>query len=144
MRIGDVMTRQVETTRPGATLQAAARQMREAGVGLLPVIEEERLLGVITDRDIVVRAVAQGLDPAQALVRDAMTSQAFCCHEDEPLREASLEMESRAVRRLLVLDEQECLVGLISLDDLATVESDEAGEVLERITTLAPPDGSAR
>jgi len=139
MKIGDVMTHQIEVTHPETSLHLAARQMRETGVGILPVFGEQRLLGVITDRDIVVRAVALGLDPSKTPVREAMTAQVITVYEDQPLTEARRAMENRAVRRLLVLNRKERLVGLLSLDDLATVEDEHVGEVLERITAPTPP-----
>jgi CBS domain-containing protein len=135
------MSRKPETVQPGDTLEAAARKMRECEVGILPVLEGGELRGVLTDRDIVVRAIAQGLDPASARVHQAMTDQAYCCWEDEPLAEARLKMEVRAVRRLVVLDTSGRLIGLISLDDLASVSEGQAGEVLERVTAPEDPSG---
>ena len=103
MLIGQAMTREVVTARPGQTLQSAAEKMLETGVGMLPVCENDRLIGVVTDRDLTVRAVAKGLDPRRATVSEAMTSQVFWCFEDETIAEAGRKTEERAVRRLVVL-----------------------------------------
>lgn len=138
MRVKDLMTLEVEQVSPDATLQDAAVRMREAGVGFLPVGTGGRLDGVLTDRDIVIRAAAQGLDPKVARVRDAMTPQVVSCYEDQLVDEAADMMEARAVRRLLVLDRSERLVGILSIDDLASAPEIEArvGQVLERVVDL--------
>lgn len=128
MRIGDAMTREVETTRPSATLQEAAAQMGTVGVGMLPVVDDGRIVGVITDRDITVRAVARGVDPTKGRVGDAMSAPVVFVYEDETVRDAARRMEDHGVRRLLVLDRDERLVGVITLDDLATLPG--MGEVL--------------
>jgi CBS domain-containing protein len=135
MLIGDVMTRRVETIEPGETLQAAAARMRSCGIGVLPVLEEGQPMGMITDRDITVRATALGKDPKKTLVRDAMTATVITCREDAPIAEAERLMEERAVRRLVVLDSWHRMVGLISLDDIATLpgETRRAGEILEHL-----------
>jgi CBS domain-containing protein len=141
VRICDAMTRNVELTTPDASLQEAARRMRDSGVGILPVGENDRLRGVITDRDIAVRAVANALDPKGAVVRDAMTPQVIYCFEDQPISEAAQLMEKKAVRRLIVLSRRKRMVGIISLDDLAKVPGEErrVGEVLDRVAEPRPP-----
>jgi CBS domain-containing protein len=135
MLIGDVMTRSVETIEPGATLQTAAARMRSCGIGVLPVLEDGQPVGMITDRDITVRATALGKDPKKALVRDTMTATVVTCREDAPIAEAEQLMEEKAVRRLVVLDSWHQMVGIISLDDIATLpgESRRAGEILEHL-----------
>lgn len=135
MLIGDVMTRSVETIEPGETLQEAAVRMRSCGIGVLPVIEEGQPVGMITDRDITVRATALGRDPQKTLVREAMTAAVVTCREDAPVAEAERLMEEKAVRRLVVLDSWHRMVGLISLDDIATLpgEARRAGEILEHL-----------
>jgi len=132
MRVGDVMTRGVETTTPGATLQATALKMRESGVGMLPVVEDGRPIGIITDRDITVRATANGLDPTSSCVGDVMTRQVFSCIDEESVDAASGQMEQRGVRRLVVVDRYQRMVGVITLDDLSSLPlEDEAGPVVE-------------
>lgn len=132
MLVRDIMTRHVETIGAEDTLQAAALAMRSHDVGALPVSEHERLVGVITDRDIVVRGVADGLDPALARVRDAMTPQVIYCLEDQSVELAAEEMEERSVRRLVVLDSNKRLVGMLTADDLALHARGLAVDVIER------------
>ncbi len=141
VRIGDAMTPDVELTAPDATLQEAAMRMRNAGVGILPVGENDRLVGVITDRDITVRSTARGLDPRSTRVRDAMTPQVLYCYYDQPVSEAARMMEQKAVRRLIVLDRGKRMVGIISLDDVAKLPGEErrVGEVLERVAEPRSP-----
>jgi len=144
MLVSEVMTRRAETVGPGETLQSAARRMREVGVGALAVCEEDRLVGFLTDRDVVVRAVADGADPRVADVRSAMTPQAVTCPEDEELVEAARIMERQGVRRLVVVDEEERVVGMLSLDDVALVSPDLAGEILEHARAPERPIAPVR
>jgi CBS domain-containing protein len=99
------------------------------------------LVGVVTDRDITVRATAKGHAPRQARIREVMTPQVLFCFEDQSLAEAATVMEQKAVRRLIVLNRQKRLVGIISIDDLAAVPGEEAlvGEVLEHVAEPRPP-----
>jgi CBS domain-containing protein len=131
MLVKDAMTRRPETIGPGESLEAAARRMRTAGVGVLPVCEEGRLVGMITDRDIVVRGVAAGEDPASTVVRSAMTPQVISCSEEDDLAVAAEAMDEHAVRRMAVLDASGALVGVLSVDDLALYSEALAGEVIE-------------
>lgn len=137
MRIGDLMTKGLETIEADASLRAAAERMRSYGIGALPVMDGEQLVGMLTDRDITVRATAAGKDPNSTRVREAMTHLVITCDVDAPLSEAEHLMEEKAVRRLVVLDGYKKPVGLISLDDLATVpgEARHVGEVLEELNT---------
>ena len=122
----------METTTPGTTLQATALKMREAGVGMLPVVEAGQPIGVITDRDITVRATANGLDPKSSRTGEVMTRQVFCCFEDESTDEAARRMEEHMIRRMLVLDRQDRMVGIVTLDDLSSLPREErAGPVVE-------------
>jgi len=142
MRLDECMTRGVECTHPEATLQEAALMMRELDVGTLPVCDEnERVIGMVTDRDITVRAVANGKDPRTTLVRDAMTAGVVYCYEDQDVDEAARLMEDRQIRRLIVLDHDHRLAGILSLGDLAVsgmTERDLATEVLEAVSTSNP------
>ncbi|SJZ86594.1 CBS domain-containing protein [Enhydrobacter aerosaccus] len=120
MQVSEIMTRGVETVAPDASLQQAASAMEALGVGSLPVCDGQRLVGSITDRDIVVRGVAAGLSPVETLVRDCMTSDiayAFC---DEEADEVLERMKTLQVRRLAVLDRDKSLVGIVALGDVAT------------------------
>lgn len=119
MRVKDVMRTPVHLIGPDAPLVAAARRMRDENVGSLPVGEGEELLGMITDRDIVVRCVADGENCAKTAVRDAMSAELLCCFSDQPVEEAARLMDEYRVRRLPVLDHRQRLVGIVSLTDLS-------------------------
>ena len=141
MQAKDVMTRDVRSIHPDETLEAAAAGMALLDVGPLPVHDGKRLVGMLTDRDIVVRAVATGLDPIQARVREVMTPAVVYCFEDQDVGEAARLMEEHKVRRLVVLGRDERLVGIVSLGDLAVGTGDEhrVGEVLEVVSEPAEP-----
>jgi CBS domain-containing protein len=111
--------------------------MKELDVGMLPVCgDNDRLVGTLTDRDITIRAVAEGLDPRTALVRDVMTPSVVYCFEDEDVEEAARLMKDNQVRRLVVLNRDKRLVGIVSLGDLAVDTGDEhlAGSALEAVS----------
>jgi CBS domain-containing protein len=122
MQLKDVMTKNVQLTDPGTTLKSAAALMRDGDFGLLPVGENDRLVGTLSDRDIVVAAVAEGKDPNSTAVRDAMSEGIAYCFEDQSLDEAAEVMRKRQIRRLPVLNRDKRLVGIVALADLA-VES---------------------
>ena len=136
MQVKDVMTRGAECVRPEATLQEAAQKMKSLDVGPLPVCDNDRLVGMLTDRDITVRAVAEGKDPRATRVRDAMTEGISYCFEDDDVADAARVMKERQVRRLVVLDRNKKLAGIVSLGDLAVETGDEhlAGKTLERVS----------
>jgi CBS domain-containing protein len=119
MQIREIMTSSVETIAAYASLKEAARKMESEDVGFLPVLEDGELVGVITDRDITVRAVSRGLDPEQTTVEDTMTSDIVTLPENSELEDASDLMEDRNIRRLVVTDENDRPVGVISKDKLA-------------------------
>lgn len=131
MLVKDAMTRRPETIGPNESLAAAARKMRAAGIGALPVCERDQLVGILTDRDIVVRGVAAGEDLERADVCSAMTPQVVSCSEDEDLATAATLMDEHAVRRMAVVDVGGALVGMLSVDDLALYSRALAGEVIE-------------
>lgn len=120
MQIFEIMTRGVETVSPDASLQQAAAAMEALGVGSLPVCDGRRLVGAITDRDIVVRGVAAGLSPIDSLVRDCMTADIAYAFEDEESDEVLDRMKTLQVRRLAILNRDKALVGIVSLGDIAT------------------------
>jgi CBS domain-containing protein len=134
------MTPHAETIGPEFTLQEAALKMRSLNVGALPVVDGERLMGMITDRDIAVRGAAIGKDPVHTQVREVMTHQAVYCYDDQDTIEAAHIMEAMAVRRLMVLDRADKLVGMLTVDDLATMAHQErlAGEVIDASVTPRP------
>jgi CBS domain-containing protein len=141
MQVREVMTPGVLCVAPDDTLQEAARKMKNFDVGPLPVCDGGRLVGMLTDRDIVVRSVAAGCDPRAARVRDAMTPEVLFCYDDQDVGEAARRMEDNRVRRLVVLGRDKRLVGIVSLGDLAVSTHDErlAGETLERVSEPAAP-----
>ena len=132
MRVHEVMTRNAVTIGADETLVAAARKMKELGVGALPVLEDGTLTGIVTDRDLAVRATATGADPLRTRVREAMTPQVVACTEDDELAEAAHAMEACAVRRLIVLDREGHLCGMLSVEDIADASTALAAEVLRR------------
>jgi CBS domain-containing protein len=141
VKIKDVMTRAVETIRPDQSLQEAAARMKALDVGPMPVTEGNRLVGMLTDRDIVVRAVADGRDARTTHVRDAMTSDVVCCNEDDDVKVAASTMKDHQIRRLVVMDGQKRISGIVSLGDIAVDTSDEkmSGRVLEEVSKPSRP-----
>jgi CBS domain-containing protein len=138
MRVSDCMTRQVEITDPEATIRDAAQAMANCDAGLLPVGEHDRLVGVITDRDIAIRAVADGQGPS-ARVRDVMSAEVKYCFEDDDIDDVLRNMGELQVRRLPVLDRDKRLVGIVSLSDLAT--NGAAANAGETLSDIARPGG---
>lgn len=143
MELKEIMTRPVEVIHPEATLKEAALKMKQLDVGLLPVCDGKRLVGMLSDRDITIRNTAQGQDPNVARVRDAMTKDVVYCFDDEEIHDAADVMEKHQIRRLIVLDRNKDLVGIVALADLAVHCGDDrlSGEVVERISE---PAGAAR
>jgi len=117
MPIGDIMTRNVHLVRPEETLQYAASLMAEWDIAFLPVADANGLVGTLTDRDIVLRAVAPGLDAETTKVSDIMTTNITYCYDDEPWETVRANMQSLHLRRLAVLDRQERLSGVVSQSD---------------------------
>jgi len=137
MQLKHIMTLNPECIHPDATLQEAARKMRDLDVGPLPVCgDDDRLAGMITDRDITVRAVAEGKDPRTTAVRQAMTEDIVFGFEDQDVDDAARMMEQRQIRRLVVLDRDRRLVGIASLGDVALESGDRTrtGEILHEIS----------
>jgi CBS domain-containing protein len=133
MLVQDAMSREVRTVTPETTIREAARLMADADIGALPVAAGDRLAGMVTDRDIAIRAIAIGKGP-DCTVGEVMTHDVLYCHEDEDLAHISQNMADNQVRRLPVVDVDKRLVGIISLADIADARADEAGEALEGIT----------
>src|SRR3954464_11786760 len=115
MKIKDVMTSSARFVWPDTTLVAAARLMRDIDVGALPVCENDKLSGIITDRDITLRAIAESKDPVETPVREVMTREVAYVSEEQEIEEATHLMEVRQIRRLPVLDHNHHLVGMVSL-----------------------------
>jgi CBS domain-containing protein len=146
MLVRDVMTKGAECVRPTDSLQQAASKMKDLDVGSLPVCEGDHLVGMITDRDITVRATAEALPSGLGRVRDVMTPAVVSCFEDEDVREAARLMQEHQVRRLVVLNRDRRLAGIVSLGDLAVETGDEklAGETLEQVSEPASPQADRR
>lgn len=142
MQLKDLMTPNVEVVRPDTPLREAADRMRDLNVGVMPVCEGERLVGILTDRDIAVRAVAAGDDPNTTRVADVMSGDVAFCYEDQPVEEATELMERLQIRRLPILDRDDSLVGIISLGDLAVDGQDEKlkAQVVESVSYPARPE----
>jgi len=136
MQLKEFVNSHVETVQSNDTLQRAAEKMRDLDVGSLPVCDGGELVGMITDRDITTRAVAIGSDPARAMVHEVMTPGVLCCSESDEVEEATLIMQKNQVRRILVLNEANELVGITSLGELATITGDRllAGETLKSVS----------
>ena len=139
MQLREIMTRNVEITHPDASVKEAAATMRALNIGGLPVCDGDRLVGFITDRDITVRTTAEGRDPANTKVRDAMTPEVVYSFEDQNVQEAARLMESKQMRRLPILSRAKRLVGIVSLGDLA-VDAKLGGKVLKRVSERAEPE----
>ena len=135
MKIAECMSTDVEIVTPDQPIREAAQFMLRADAGAMPVGEGDRLLGMVTDRDITVRGVAAGRGP-DTPVRDVMTDEVICCYSDEEVEAVALKMSDRQVRRMPVLDrEDESLVGIVSLGDISRSEQGEAAAVaLDGIT----------
>lgn len=143
-RVAEVMTRGVRSMAPHDTLQFAAQAMDELNVGAIPVCDGERVVGLVTDRDIVVRAIAQGLQVEHTSLGDVMSAPVRCCHEDDTLADATELMSSVQLRRVPVLDREGRLVGMLSLGDVAAKAGPhEACEALSDISEPAEPDRSS-
>jgi CBS domain-containing protein len=133
MLVREAMSRGVKTVAPETTIREAARIMADEDIGALPVAAGDRLAGMVTDRDIVVRGLAIGKGP-DTTVGEVMTHDVLYCHEDEDIGHIAQNLAENQVRRLPVVDVDKRLVGIISLADIADARSDEAGEALEGIT----------
>ena len=122
MLVNEVMSRNVEVSDPGTVVRALARTMRDKDIGAIPVVENDRLVGMVTDRDIVVRCVAEGRDGVFSRVADAMNSPAICCRDSDTLEQAKELALRSGVRRLPVLDSANRVVGLFKADGKAPAE----------------------
>jgi len=139
MWISEIMSGNVESVTRHDTLQDAALKMKELGVGSLPVCEHQSVVGMVTDRDITIRAVADGLDPKTTKVHDVISGDVICCYEDQDVEVAARLMQSQQIRRVLVLNRDKRLVGIVSLGDLA-VDAEtplRAGEILQEVSGSA-------
>jgi CBS domain-containing protein len=133
MLVREIMSHKLETILPSASLHEAAQKMRDLGVGSLPVAEDGRLIGMITDRDICCRGVADGFDPANTDVREIMSHDVSFCFSDDVVTQAARQMEDRRIRRVVVLNRDKSIAGFLSVDDVAHYSRQLAGEVLDSV-----------
>jgi CBS domain-containing protein len=130
MQIREIMTRSVELIDPNTRIKDAAERMRDDNIGALPVGENDRLVGMVTDRDLAVRAVAAGRAPTTTAVREVMSEKVFYCFEDNSLEDAARVMAEHQVHRLPVLNRDKRLVGIVALADLARTSDAAAREAI--------------
>ena len=136
MKVKEVMTRNVELVQPNDSLMLAAQKMRDRDIGFLPVSEVGELIGVVTDRDIAVRAIAGGMNPDAILGREIVTSPVVYCFEDQNVEDAARLMSQNQIRRLVILDRNNNQpVGVISLGDLSGILKEKtSGKVLQSVS----------
>jgi len=143
MRVRDIMTSDVAYAAPDTTLEEIAILMRDENVGAIPVLDDEVLIGLVTDRDIVVRCIAEGKDASECTAEDVITENLETVEPDDDVNEAAQIMARRQIRRLPVVEEGK-LVGMLSLGDIAVKESeDTAGEALESVSEGVKPSRAA-
>ena len=135
MNVKDVMNADVALTTPETTIKDAAAKMEQDRVGFLPVGENDRLQGTVTDRDIVIRAISKGKDPATTAIREVLTGDLVYCMEDQDLDEVARTMGEKQIRRLPVINAEKRLVGIVTLGDMAQhLNQGTVGHVLSRVT----------
>lgn len=135
MLVKELMTKNVDVVAPDTTIVEAARHMRDQDVGAIPIAENDRLVGLITDRDIVIRALADGKPADKTTVRDAMSPKVLYCFDDEDISDIASNMAGNQIRRLPVVNRDKRLVGIVSLGDIASHGSKEAAaEALTKIS----------
>lgn len=133
MLVKEIMTRKLESIPPTATLDKAAQKMRDLKLGSLPVTVSGKLIGMITDRDICCRGVANGFEPATTAVSEIMSRDVWFCFSDDTVTAAVRQMEEHHIRRLAVLNRDKTMAGFLSVDDLAHYSRQMAGEVLDTV-----------
>jgi len=137
--ISEVMTREVETIAPEASVQDAARLMSELNIGALPVCDGEALVGMVTDRDITVRATASGKAPQSIAVAEVMTAASTWCNENDSVDDVLKKMGDEQIRRMPVIDARKHVVGIVSLGDLATRQPTATDRVLGDVSQPSMP-----
>lgn len=135
MLVKDVMSKKPKWVSPDTSIEQIAQHMEKSDFGFVPIGEDDKLIGTITDRDITLRAVAKGKDPKKALAREIMTKKVLFCYDDDDLGKAAKSMERSGVLRLIVLNHDKRMTGILSLGDIAAKGKNEAlcGEVLQHI-----------
>jgi CBS domain-containing protein len=139
MSVKDMMTHDVTVIGPDETIASAAARMAQEDIGFLPVCDGERIVGAVTDRDITVRGVAAGCDVKRTRVRDVMTSDITYCFEDDDVEKTAHLMRENQIRRIIVVNRDKKLVGVVALGDLARQQQGQSADVLEAVSE-APPN----
>ena len=135
MKVENIMHKGVEWVSPDTSIVALAKKMQQFDIGAIPVGENDRLIGMVTDRDVVIRGVADGKDPSKLTARDVMTKGVIYCRDSEDVDEVARIMESKQIRRLPVIDANKRMVGMISLGDVSHAASREvAAEVTRAVS----------
>jgi len=136
MQLKNIMTPAVERLHKDVSVQEVAQKMKAFDIGMIPVYDGDRLVGMVTDRDLAIRVVAEGCDAAQTPAHAVMTPEVIYCYEDQSVEDAAEVMERQQIRRLIVLNRDKRLVGIVSLGDLATHRQSKkvAGEALSEIS----------
>ena len=146
MNVSEIMTTNVATAEPDTTLEEVATMMKDENVGAIPVVDDEELLGIITDRDIVVRCIAEGKDPSEVEVEEILSEELETISPDDDVRRAAEIMQRKQIRRLPVCDEDGKLVGMLSIGDIAVKQSNDnvSGETLEQVSQGVKNEGRGR
>jgi CBS domain-containing protein len=137
MKIREIMTTNVECVGPDTGVIDLAQTMKTLDVGFLGVCENDRLVGTVTDRDLVIRGIPGGRDLSKSTARDVMSHDVFWCFEDNDVKDVAAKMREKEVRRMLILNKEKRLVGVVSIGDIAKVEEKESGKTLKDITEAA-------
>jgi CBS domain-containing protein len=138
-KLKEIMAHNVETVGPDVTLKECAESMKRRNVGVLPVLEDKKVTGIVTDRDITLRAVAEGRDVNKTKVREIMTRDPYIVYEDQTINEACQSMEKNKIRRLIVLTREGGLAGMLTLNDVTVKgkETRRSAQVLRKIAAVA-------
>jgi len=136
MKISEIMTKEPKYIGLNQSLQEAARMLRDLDIGMIPVGDGVKLKGMLTDRDIVVRVVAEGIDPKNISIPEVMTPEVIYTYEDEDVEEAAKIMEEKQIRRLIILNREKDMVGIVAMADLANRVKDPEveSEALEGVS----------
>jgi CBS domain-containing protein len=137
MKVSEIMTTNVECVAPGTSIMELAQKMKTLDVGFLAVCEGDRLVGTVTDRDIVIRGIAGSNEVSACTSSDIMTREVHWCSEDDDLKDVAKKMGDKEVRRMLILNSEKRLVGVVSIGDISKVEEKESGKTLKDITEAA-------
>jgi CBS domain-containing protein len=137
MKVSEIMTTNVECVTPETSVSELAEKMKSLDVGFLGVCDADRIAGTVTDRDIVIRGIAGGKDLNSIKARDIMSKEVHWCFENDDVKDVAEKMRDKEVRRMLLLNQNKRLVGVVSIGDIAKVEEQESGKTLKDISEAA-------